>query len=130
MRIDYKTLFLKANAMKRQAKRTARNQKQEVKHLRSKLGKLEKGAAKRQAAWRVPVTTDKGALLLSCDYERISSRVRHADSKSAVRECVRIANENHERVIVLRVVGVMDKRNKAEATGQAQEGSTPSPVIA
>lgn len=65
-----------------------------------------------------PAETNKGAFLLARDLRRVFSQYRHTDSKTAVAEAKRIATKENERVLILKVVGVLDKRKKTVDTAE------------
>lgn len=64
----------------------------------------------------LPTETKKGAFLLARDLRRVFTQYRHTESETAIAEAKRIAVENNERVLILKVVGVLDKRKKTVDT--------------
>lgn len=83
---------------------------QAIAQLQAEIVKLKK--QKRVRPKNKPATTEKGTFLLCVDKERLYARKRHPDAESAKTECKRLANSLNERVLILQVVAVLDRRRK------------------
>lgn len=57
--------------------------------------------------------TEKGTFLLAVDRKRLFTSKRHTDQASMTAEAKRLAKDLKQRVLVLKVVGVVDERAKA-----------------
>lgn len=57
-----------------------------------------------------PTHTAKGAYLLAVDKQLIFTSQRHPNRDSMATECRRLAHKLHERILVLKVVAVLDQR--------------------
>lgn len=56
------------------------------------------------------VTTAKGTYFLAVDVEKIYTSHRHTDESKLKSEGKRLAHVTKERILILRVVGIIDKR--------------------
>lgn len=70
--------------------------------------------------------TKKGAMFCARDLERIYCSHRHTTDESAIAEARRLAETQGERILILKVVGIVDKRRKkpAEPIDKPQNGLT------
>lgn len=68
-----------------------------------------------------PAETEKGAFLCARDLQRIRATKRHADSESAVTEARRLAENMSERILILKVVGVVNRRKKKKKSEDGAE---------
>lgn len=70
--------------------------------------------------------TDKGTYVIACDRERLYAEVRHTDAESVKAEAKRLAKKLGQRVLILKVVGVVDRRTartETETETVAEEGA-------
>lgn len=74
---------------------------------------------RRRQRLNTPTATAKGTYLLAVDRLTVVTRMRHTSAESVKTECKRLAHNLGERVLVLKVVGVLDRR--AGASDDASE---------
>lgn len=65
-----------------------------------------------------PTTTAKGTYLLAVDRQNLFARHRHVEAETVKTECKRLAADLGERLLVLQVVGVLDRRGQPPRRSQ------------
>lgn len=79
--------------------------------------------AKQRPNDQAPATTEKGTFLLTRDRKYIFTSKRHLDAGSAKTEAKRLGKLTADRILILKVVGVVDKRKTKEAAAQPESTS-------
>lgn len=98
--------------------------KQHIKGLDQVISKNKAASKRRLKNSRTPVTTNKGVYLIARDNERVATTGRHpilSDARTTIKE---LAAKEHDRFLLLKVVGILDKRPKAPDTSNGNEANT------